>query len=111
MIETLVGTRETVHHKTDTHVRLYVNDECEHYPPHWHNDMEILCPLSGSYTAICPNDTYVLRPGDLLIIGARTIHDLPAEPGASVLFSRLTGLRFAKSTVWKPRSPGCPPAA
>ena len=64
MIETLVGTRETVHHKTDTHVRLYVNDECEHYPPHWHNDMEILFPLSGSYTAICPNDTYVLRPGD-----------------------------------------------
>ena len=24
MIETLVGTRETVHHKTDTHVRLYI---------------------------------------------------------------------------------------
>ena len=87
MIETLIGTHETVHHKTDTHVRLYVNDECEHYPPHWHNDMEILCPLKGSYTAICPRETYVLRPGDILFIGAGTIHDLPAAPeGVRIIF-------------------------
>ena len=111
MIETLVGTRETVHHKTDTHVRLYVNDECEHYPPHWHNDMEILCPLSGSYTATCPNGTYVLRPGDLLIIGARTIHDLPAEPqGVRLIFQinwtplrEINGLETALSRL----SPCC----
>ena len=43
-------------------------------PPHWHNDMEILCPLSGSYTATCPNGTYVLRPGDLLLFGDMAIY-------------------------------------
>ena len=87
MIETLIGTRETVHHKTDTHVRLYVNDECEHYPPHWHNDMEILCPVRGNYTAILPKETYVLRPEDILFIGAGTIHDLPAAPeGVRLIF-------------------------
>lgn len=87
MIETLIGTHETVHHKSDTHVRLYVNDECEHYPPHWHNDMEILCPLEGTYTAICPKETYLLRPRDILFIGAGTIHDLPAaSEGVRIIF-------------------------
>lgn len=93
MIETLIGTRETVHHKTDTHVRLYVNDECEHYPPHWHNDMEILCPIRGNYTAILPKETYVLRPGDILFIGAGTIHDLPAAE---------TGVRLIFQVSWTP---------
>ncbi len=87
MIETLIGTQETVHHKADSHIRLYVNDECEHYPPHWHSDMEILCPLEGNYTAIIADTTYVLRPGDLLIIAPGTLHDLLAAPeGIRIIF-------------------------
>lgn len=87
MIETLIGTQETVHYHANSHIRLYVNDECEHYPPHWHSDMEILCPLEGNYTAIVADVTYVLRPGDLLIIAPGTLHDLPAAPkGVRIIF-------------------------
>lgn len=86
MIEQLNGTHETVHHKRETHLRLYINDECEHYPPHWHTDMEILCPLEGDYRAVCENREYVLHPGDILLIGAGRIHDLPAAEGKRIIF-------------------------
>lgn len=87
MIEILNGTHETVNYKPDTHIRLYVNDECEHYPPHWHSDMEVLCPLEGSYSAICADTAYVLQPGDMLFIAPGTIHDLLAAPaGVRIIF-------------------------
>ena len=87
MIETLNGTRETVNHREHVSLKLYMNDECEHYPPHWHSDMEILCPLEGGYSAVIGNTTYALRPGDLLMIGPGTIHDLPAEKsGRRIIF-------------------------
>lgn len=67
--------------------------------------------LVGLLYGICPNDTYVLRPGDLLIIGARTIHDLPAEPrGVRLIFQinwtplrEINGLETALSRL----SPCC----
>lgn len=86
MIETLNGTRETVHHKADTHVRLYVNDEKEHYPLHWHSDMEIICPLEGDYLAVFQDQTLPLRPGDVLFIASGTLHDLPAREGVRIIF-------------------------
>lgn len=86
MIEQLNGTHETVHHRSETHLRLYLNDECEHYPPHWHTDMEILCPTVGSYQAICEGKTYNLATGDILLIGGCAIHDLPASEGKRIIF-------------------------
>ena len=86
MIEQLNGTHETVHHRSETHLRLYLNDEWEHYPPHWHTDMEILCPTKGSYRAVCEGTTYDLATGDILLIGGCAIHDLPAAEGARIIF-------------------------
>lgn len=87
MIENLQGIHETVNYKKDTRLRLYVNDECEHYPPHWHPALEILCPLQGGYAAICNNRTFPLRTGDILIICPGAIHDLPEQAdGARIIF-------------------------
>lgn len=86
MIETLNGTKEIVHHKADTHVRLYVNDEHELYPFHWHSDMEILCPLEGNYSAVFQDRTIDLRPGDILFIASGTLHELPAWDGVRIIF-------------------------
>lgn len=87
MIETLNGTHETVNYKKDTHLRLYLNAKDEYYPLHWHNDMEILCPIKENYTAICSGNTYQLLPGDILFIGPGSIHELPAQPsGLRIIF-------------------------
>ncbi len=111
MIETLNGTHETVNYKPDTHIRLYVNDECEHYPPHWHTDMEVLCPLQDSYCAICADTAYLLQPGDMLFIAPGTIHDLLASPsGIRIIFQiSLSPLREISGleTVLSRLSPCC----
>jgi AraC-like DNA-binding protein len=86
MIEQLNGTHETVHHLSRTHLKLYMNDECEHYPPHWHTDMEVLCPTEGTYCAICEGATYHLDTGDILFIDGGAIHDLPASLGKRIIF-------------------------
>ena len=87
MIENLKGIHETVNYKKDTHLRLYMNNECEHYPPHWHTEIEILCPLDGGYSAICNHINYRLDTGDILFICPGTVHDLLAEPsGKRIIF-------------------------
>lgn len=106
MIEILNGTHETVHYSEDTHLKLYVNDECEHYPPHWHSDTEILCPLEGNYTVIVGKETCVLRPGDILFIGSGSIHDLPAaREGVRIIFqinwSPVNGIRGMETFLSK----------
>lgn len=87
MIENLKGIRETVNYHQHSHIRLYINQECEHYPLHWHADMEILCPLEGGYSAICSERHFRLQPGEILLIAPGTLHDLPAEPsGKRIIF-------------------------
>ncbi len=87
MIENLKGIYETVNYKESTKLRLYVNDECEHYPPHWHTPLEIICPIDGNYTVIYKNEAFELRPGDIILICPGTIHELPAyETGVRLIF-------------------------
>ena len=87
MIENLKGIHETVNYKQDTRIRLYVNHDCEHYPVHWHAPMEVLCPLEDSYDAICNQQNFHLRTGDILFICPGTLHDLPAqEHGTRIIF-------------------------
>lgn len=87
MIENLKGIHETVNYKDKTRLRLYVNDENEHYPAHWHTPLEILCPLRDGYDAVCSQKPYHLRTGDILFICPGTIHDLPAHAqGVRIIF-------------------------
>lgn len=87
MIENLQGIHETVNYKKDTGLRLYVNDEAACYPSHWHSPVEIVCPLDGGYKAVCNNDTFLLRPGDILVICPGTIHTLSSVGnGTRIIF-------------------------
>ena len=87
MIENLKGIHETVNYKSDTGLRLYVNDELVDYPPHWHAPIEIICPLESGYEAMCSNHTFHLRMGDILIVGPGTIHALSApKDGIRIIF-------------------------
>lgn len=78
MIEILNGIRETVNFKTNTSLRLYNNDQCEHYPLHWHTPLEIIMVIKNNYEVTCNNLNYLLNEGDILFISPGTIHSINA---------------------------------
>lgn len=78
MLPTLTGMRENVTYLQNTHLRIYINNLPEDYPPHWHAPMEIIMPFENSYTAIVNNEVYELQPYEILFIGSGVIHSLSA---------------------------------
>ncbi|WP_029505334.1 AraC family transcriptional regulator [Lachnoclostridium phytofermentans] len=104
MIETLHGMKETVNFKTNTKLRLYVNDECENYPNHWHIPLEIIMPTKGDYRVACSKTEFCLREGDILIINPGVVHSMEAPPiGERLIFQAdvtlLYGMRELETTL------------
>lgn len=86
MIVHLDGCYETVDYTENRSVLIYDNIENEEYPIHWHNAIEIIMPLTNSFTAICDNKEYTLREREILIIPAGTLHTLKAQSGRRLIF-------------------------
>lgn len=86
MIVHLDGCYETVDYTENRSVLIYDNIENEEYPIHWHNAIEIIMPLTNSFTAICDNKEYNLREREILIIPAGTLHTLKAQSGRRLIF-------------------------
>lgn len=76
MIAKLNGTRETVPHPDNLRMRLFVNNQVENYPMHWHTDIEIIMALENIYTLVINEIEYVLTPGDIIMIPSGEIHEL-----------------------------------
>ncbi len=87
MIHKLSGIYETVDFREDEQICLYYNDEYENYPLHWHTSFEVLLPIKNGYRVQCGGTEYILREGDILIIGPCMIHELFAPPsGERIIF-------------------------
>lgn len=104
MIETLHGMKETVNFKTNTKLRLYVNDECENYPNHWHIPLEIIMPTKSDYHVACSKTSFCLKEGDILIINPGVVHSMEAPPiGERLIFQAdvtlLYGMRELETTL------------
>jgi AraC-like DNA-binding protein len=78
MIETLNGYHETVNFRDRPMFRLYHNDECTDYPPHWHSNMEIIMPLKNWYDVEINDRKYRLKEGEIALISSCAIHNLHA---------------------------------
>lgn len=94
----LVSVRESVQHKINTSLRMYINQEHTNYPAHWHTDIEIIWPKEGYYKVICANQTYNLDEGDILLICPAVLHEIfSLSLGTRVYiqadFSRITALK------------------
>lgn len=76
MIEILNGAQETVAYRDHFGIRLYLNQEAEDYPIHWHTAVEMIMPLENHYTAVVDGVKHVLHPGDILIIPSGELHQL-----------------------------------
>jgi AraC-like DNA-binding protein len=104
MIETLHGMKETVNFKTNTKLRLYVNNECENYPNHWHIPLEIIMPTKSDYRVACSKTVFTLREGDILIINPGVVHSMEAPLiGERLIFQAdvtlLYGMRELETTL------------
>lgn len=108
MIERLTGTRETVFHPDNLHVRLYMNVEYEDYPAHWHTDTEIIMPIEDNYTVVIGKKKYTLNPFDIIMIPSGEIHELYAPPTGkriiiqcdSILLNSFTGIDSISSSFY-----------
>ena len=78
MLAELHGRREDVEHAQGNGFRLWLNEQTENYPPHWHTDLEIIMPLENIYTVRIDKNEYVLESGDILIIPSGEMHELIA---------------------------------
>lgn len=75
--------KEQIQHKVNTNLRCFMNRLHSDFPPHWHTDIEIICPLEAPYKVICSAQTYFVDVGDILIICPAVLHEIfSPTPGA-----------------------------
>ncbi|RKM57198.1 AraC family transcriptional regulator [Butyrivibrio sp. X503] len=94
----IASTKESVQHKINTSLRMYINRMHVDYPPHWHTDIEIIWPKEAPYKVICGNHTYNVEIDDILMICPAVIHEIfSLSPGSRVYiqadFSGITALK------------------
>ncbi len=77
------GTFEKVGYSENSSVLLYVNHTSTNFPLHWHSAVEIIMPLSNSYSVVLNKINFRLREGDVLIIPPGDLHELYAPPEGS----------------------------
>ena len=59
------------------HPRRHAN----YFPPHWHENIEILCFHSNGHV-VCDRTAYDAAPGDLAIFPSNSLHSIPTEAAA-----------------------------
>ena len=80
-------SRESVPHRFNTNIRMYINEMDVDYPPHWHTDIEIIYPTVGTYKVNCQSRSFLLEPGDILLICPAAIHEIfSTAPGGSRIY-------------------------
>lgn len=78
MIKNLDGNYETIIYGECKSIKLYLNTQDENYPLHWHTAPEVIMPIENTYTVKSNKTTWVLNPGDIIIISPGELHSLEA---------------------------------
>lgn len=76
----LYGLREIINYKNSLGLQLYHNNEYLDFEEHWHTGIEIIMPLSSTYTLIIGKERYCLQPEDIFIINSGVLHSIVAPP-------------------------------
>lgn len=86
MIKNLEGDKEIVSFGSNPTIIVYDNTDNEEYPVHWHSPVEIILPVEGNYTLECAEESYSIKPQDIIIIPPGVLHHLYAAPGRRFIF-------------------------
>ena len=108
------GDYEPISYQPGSSLRFWVNDIAQEYPLHWHPAIEFIVPLKRNYTATVGRQTFVLEPGDILIIPGGELHHLvppppPEKTGQRLIFlidladlSQIRGFPFLTALLDQP---------
>lgn len=111
---------ESIRHKINSSLRVFINRLHANFPPHWHTDIEIIWAKEAPYKIICDNQSYYVDVGDIIVICPAVIHEIfSISPGAKLYvqadFSKITVLKEINN-VFRQMSPAlhikkstCPP--
>ncbi len=90
--------KESIRHKINSSLRVFINRLHTNFPPHWHTDLEIILAKEAPYKVICGNQTYYVDTGDIFLICPAVIHEIfSLSPGARLYIQ----VDFSKITVSK----------
>lgn len=83
----LDGDHERVDYANGSSIRIWRNHETASFSTHWHSAVEIVTPIENTYTVVIHNHSYVLNPGDIIVIPSGELHELVApEWGARFIY-------------------------
>ncbi|MBQ0166119.1 MAG: helix-turn-helix transcriptional regulator [Treponema sp.] len=89
---------ESIRHKINSSLRVFINRLHANFPPHWHTDIEIIWPKEAPYKVVCGNQSYYVDIGDIILICPAIIHEIfSPSPGARVYIQ----VDFSKVSVLK----------
>ena len=69
---------ELVQYSENSSNRIWLNEQTEDYPTHWHAAMEIIMPVENYYDVDAAGEHYHILPSNILIIPPREPHALHA---------------------------------
>lgn len=75
MEKTYVSLRQLDHHENSP-IRVYLNQEPDDYPAHWHRKYEIIVPVQERYSVMVDNEIYEVMPGEVLLIPSGVVHEI-----------------------------------
>lgn len=77
---------EIIDFRENRTVLIYDNIKNEDYPKHWHNTIEIIMPVSNTYTVTCDEKDYMLLEREIFVIPAGILHSMKAQNGRRIFF-------------------------
>lgn len=79
------ASQEYVDFYKESSIRIWYNQEQVNFALHWHYATEIIVVLEETYTVKTRGNTYVLTPGDIMIIPAGELHEIEQSGSGSRL--------------------------
>lgn len=104
------NSQELVSFYQNSSIRIWYNDQFANFESHWHTSIEIIVPVENWYEAVIQEETYHLKPGDILIIPSGELHALSApEKGERFIYLmdispivKIHGFACIQSVIDKP---------
>ena len=70
-----ISLRQLDHHDNSP-IRVYLNQEPDDYPAHWHRKYEIIVPVQECYSVVVDSESYEVMPGEILVIPSGVVHEI-----------------------------------
>ena len=99
-VQVLHGMEEEVEFLPGTSIRIWFTYLPNGYPLHWHSCMEIIEGVHSYYTCQANGETYVIHPGEMLILPGGVPHS--ATPGP-----QCNGWTYLFELGWLDQIPSC----